>query len=168
MKYGGWGFPRRTHPLPEGFLLSPGRGAFYFMGWVGFGGIMILTALESSPFRPAASLPLHQMERGKASYLQKNRIISHPSPLGGEGLGLGIPPSSLPKSGAFPQGGNSGDGYGHARILPPPACGLLPLHRVEGEMRRFYNDRGKEVTLPHSVGKGRGWGFPRQTPQKLT
>ena len=45
---------------------------------------------------------------------------------------------------------------------PPPAYGLLPLHRVEGEKRRVYNILGKEVTLPHLMGKGWGWGFCRR------
>ena len=43
----------------------------------------------------------------------------------------------------------------------------LPLHRVEGEKRHVYNDIGQVVTLPHSMGKGRGWGFEGFPPYKF-
>ena len=62
-------------------------------------------------------------------------------------------------------------GGSFARILPLPAFGLAPesspLHgllnnTVEGGKASYYKDISQEVTLPHSMGKGQGWGFPRR------
>lgn len=44
---------------------------------------------------------------------------------------------------------------------------------MEGEKRRLFDNMTQGVTLPPVIlnspmGKGRGWGFHRQTPQKLT
>ena len=64
---------------------------------------------------------------------------------------------------------SKGDGDSGARILPPSGLRPPPLHglfnnAVEGEKCRVYNKSGKEVTLPHLMGKGWGWGFRfRQT-----
>ena len=42
-----------------------------------------------------------------------------------------------------------------------PLHGLLN-NTVEGGKASYYNDISQEVTLPHSMGKGQGWGFPRR------
>ena len=79
-------------------------------------------APESSPFRPSASLPLHRVEGGKGRvYNDISQVVTLP-PLGGEGQGMGIPPSSLHKSTAFPQGGWQGIPVATPESSPPTGC----------------------------------------------
>ncbi len=64
--------------------------------------------------------------------------------------------------------GEEAGGWGFSRTNPHPALrATLPI-KWGGLKRRIFNDIEKEVTLPHLMGKGRGWGFPRQTSQQPT
>ncbi len=55
-------------------------------------------------------------------------------------------------------------GWGLRRLNPPPSGLRPPPPSTEwrGEKRRLYSDIAEEVTLPHLMGKGRGWGLLRE------
>ena len=81
--------PASLH-FPGNFPQPTGR-RFLSMGWVELGGMGISTPKSSpSGLRPPPPPP---SGGGNASFLQRFRQISHPSPFDGEGLGMGIPPS---------------------------------------------------------------------------
>ena len=58
-------------------------------------------------------------------------------------------------------GGIERVGFSTLESSPLRPSASSPSTEWRGEMRRIYNNLGQEVTLPHLMGKGRGWGFPR-------